>query len=94
MPRKIFCKFYSDDDSIDNNFEYEENTTVRNMLIDFLLKTNSKMEYSIEEITFMFNSTLINNAKYLDKPIKDVFKRSNNPKIKVIDSNNIIGGKL
>lgn len=90
---KLFCKFFSDDETINSNFEFDSNLTTRNMLVEFLRKTNSVLNYNIEDITFMYNSTLINNQKYLDRPIKEIFKRNNNPKIKVIDSNNIVGGR-
>ena len=89
----MFCKFHSDDGRIDKNLEFNENSTIRDVLVSFLEQTNSKINYNVEEISFMYNSILINSEKYLDRPIKVVFKRNNNPKIKVIDSNNIIGGK-
>ena len=63
------------------------------MLLDFLGKTNSKMTLDPKQITFLFAGRVINQENDLKKTVGEIFKKKNNIPIKVIDTNDVIGGK-
>ena len=57
-------------------FEYEDICTIKEMLEDFLRKTNSKKTLAPSDICFVYNSTILNTEKYINKRLKEVFKKN------------------
>ena len=89
----LFLKFKTTDEEINKqSFEYNSSMIVRDMLNDFLLKTNSKKTLSTNEIAFMFGTKIINNKNFIDQPLSSIFKSKKNVAINVRDMNDVIGG--
>ena len=67
-------------DIVKQIYEYDESMKIRDMLYDFLRKTNSIMTLEPEKIFFMFGAKILNSkeANCLDKDIKEVFKHKKN----------------
>ena len=74
-------------------FEFDETCTIKEMLIDFLRKTNSKIILDMAQISFMYGVKILNQEKFFNKKIKELFKVENKP-IKIIDANGIVGGNI
>ena len=74
-------------------FEFDETLTIKEMLLDFLKKTNSKMILDMNKISFMLGAKILNQNIYLNKALKEVFRDNNKP-IKIIDAEGIVGGKI
>ncbi len=76
------------------SFEYEESCTIKEILKGFLRQTHSKMTLNPEEITFIYQSRILNKEGYLNKTLKEVFKLNKNwvtiRFIDVIDTNEIV----
>ena len=84
-----------EDNEISNRiFRYEESCTIKEMLEDFLRQTNYKTTLNPEEITFIYQSRILNKEGYLNKTLKEVFKLNKNwvtiRFIDVIDPNEIV----
>ena len=84
-----------EDNEIRNRiFRYEESCTIKEMLEDFLRQTNYKTTLNPEEITFIYQSRILNKEGYLNKTLKEVFKLNKNwvtiRFIDVIDTNEIV----
>ena len=89
----VSIKFDTDQESINKQlFTFDSNITIKEMLNDFLKKTNSKIELQSEDIQFIYKGKILNTPNYLNRFVGDIFKL-NNHKVKVWDSKNIIGGK-
>ena len=74
------------------NFNYNSEITVKEMLLDFLFRTNSIMILNTNNIVFMYHSFILNNDRNLSRPLEEVLsKRDMKPKIKVLDAGNIKG---
>ena len=94
IPSKKVLKFQTSDEDINKKiFEFDTTLTIENMLLDFLGKTNSKMTLDPKQITFLFAGRVINQENDLKKTVGEIFKKKNNIPIKVIDTNDVIGGK-
>ena len=75
-------------------YEYDNSCTIRDMLTDFLQKTNSKITLDPGQITFMFGGILNRNDEILNRTVGEIFKNRNNVTVKVIDTENIVGGNI
>ena len=94
IPSKKVIKFQTSDEDINKKFfEFDTTLTIENMLLEFLGKTNSKMTLDPKQITFLFAGRVINQENDLKKTVGEIFKKKNNIPIKVIDTNDVIGGK-
>ena len=93
IPGKKVLKFQTSDEDINKKtFEFDTTMTVENMLLEFIGKTNSKMTSDPKQITFLFAGRVINQENDLKKTVGEIFKKKNNIPIKVIDTNDVIGG--
>ena len=94
IPTKKILKFQTSDEDINKRtFEFLSNLTIETMLREFLSKTNSKNTLDTKQITFLYAGRVINQENDLKKTIGEIFKKKNNIPIKVIDTNDVIGGK-
>ena len=75
-------------------YEYDNSCTIRDMLTDFLQKNNSKITLDPGKITFMFGGILNRNDEILNRTVGEIFKNRNNVTVKVIDTENIVGGNI
>ena len=92
---KVRIKFDTEVESINNQlFEFEPHLKIRDMLKIFLSKTQSRNELSLSLIEFVYNGKILNSPLFLDKYIKDIFRFNNNSKVRVIDTQKIIGGNM
>ena len=92
-PSKKILKFQTSDEDINKKtFEFMSNITIKDMLLNFLSQTKSKMTLDTKEITFLFAGRVLNQENDLKKTIAEIFKKKNNIPIKVIDTNDVIGG--
>ena len=93
IPTKKILKFQTSDEDINKRtFEFLSNLTIETMLREFLSKTNSKDTLDTKQITFLYAGRVINQENDLKKTIGEIFKKKNNIPIKVIDTNDVIGG--
>ena len=78
-------QFITDYEDINKElFDYDGNLTIKEMLLDFLSKTNSKLTLKINEIYFMYYSKIINSDENkLSKTISILFKNKRINKIRV-----------
>ena len=91
MP-KIRIKFDTDIEEINRQiFEFESYYSIRQVLQSFLNKTKSKNNINLDKIQFIYKGKLLNSPQFLDQKASEMFKFQNH-KIKVWDSENIIGG--
>ena len=88
-PSKIFIIFECEEGEIINLF-LNKNISVKEMLSQFISKSNSINTYEPYKVYFLFNSIILNNSMYLKKCLKDM-KLKNNSIIKVITTGHIIG---
>ena len=89
---KIRIKFDTDIEDINKQiFEFESYYSIREILQSFLNQTNSKNDINSEKIQFIYKGKILNSSQFLDQKASDMF-RFQNHKIKVWDSENIIGG--
>ena len=72
--------------------EFDSKITVREMLESFLVATKSNIILSPSEITFFCGPNILNDPKFIDKKLENIFKRGRITPIKVNDILNIIGG--
>lgn len=95
MPKKGVKFQHNNNAEIGNKiYEYDNSCTIRDMLIDFLQKTNSKITLDPGQITFMFGGILNRNEEILNRTVGEIFKNRNNVTVKVIDTANIVGGNI
>ena len=86
-------KFKTTDEDINRRtFNYNVSCTIKDMLLNFLRETNSKMVLKPNEISFLYKALLINKSDILNKKVGEIFRHKQNVAINVIDTNNIIGG--
>ena len=71
---------------------FSENTIIRDVLTQYLKKTNLSLDLSPENCSFLYNSKLLNMEHNLTKNLKNLRIR-NGSKIRVIDQSCIIGGR-
>ena len=91
MPKINILFIYNEGFGIQEKlFEYEDICTIKEMLEDFLRKTNSKKTLAPSDICFIYNAKILNNERFLNKRLKEVFKESLN-RIIVKDYCDIIG---
>ena len=89
---KIRIKFDTDIEEINKQiFEFESYYSIREVLQSFLNKTKSKNDLSLERIQFIYKGKILNSPQFLNQKANEIF-RFQNHKIKVWDSENIIGG--
>ena len=86
-------KHEKDDDIGKKIYEYEDSWTIRQMLLDFLQKTHSKMTLDTDKICFVYGG-ILNSEKLLNKTVKEVFKSANNVAILVKDTGDVVGGYI
>ena len=55
-------------------YDYENTCTIKEMLEDFLRKTDSKMTLAPSDICFIYNAKILNNERFLNKRLHEVFK--------------------
>ena len=94
MSKKYYIKFKreGEDPSSLKIYDYDESITIRDMLTDFLRKTNSVNTLDPTKITFMSKTILNNRKEILDKPLGKHFKNLLNVMITIIDNGGIVGG--
>ena len=89
---KIRIKFDTDIEEINKQiFEFESYYSIREVLKSFLKKTKSKTDMNFEKIQFIYKGKILNSPQFLEQKASEIF-RFQNHKIKVWDSENIIGG--
>ena len=66
-------------------FEYDGNLTIKEMLLDFLSKTNSRLTLDINEINFINRGNMLNSKDRLSKNISKIFRMKMNI-IKVVEA--------
>ena len=94
MPKKCLRFRHEKDADIANKvYEYEDSLTINEMLLDFLKQTNSKMTLDTDKICFVFGG-ILNTPRFLNRTIKEVFKKQNNVAILVKDPGDIVGGDI
>jgi len=71
-------------------FEFDKTLTIKEMLLDFLKKTNSKMILDVKKTYFMHKSKILNQENYLNKILKEEFKKDNDL-VQITDCDNIVG---
>ena len=54
-------------------FFYDTSLTIKEMLLDFLDKTNSKKILNPDDISFLFKSIIINKKDSINKKVGDIF---------------------
>ena len=83
-----YIKFITDYKDININcFEYDGNLTIREMLLDFLCKTNSELILDDTKIIFVYTYKIINKKDILYKTISNIFRGNAwNIPIKVIET--------
>ena len=95
MPtKKLRFQHETNADIVKQIYEYDESMKIRDMLYDFLDKTNSIKTLKPEKIFFLFGANILNSNEpnYLDMEIKEVFKHKNNALVKVFDPGKVVGG--
>lgn len=92
----VHINFIIENKEIKSDFDFKKSNTAREVIITFLRETNSIMNYKVDAITFMTNAMVLNSDKNLDKPLSKLIKKSvlkeGNIRIKVFETENIIGG--
>ena len=90
--KKKYIRFVTNDMNINNRiFEYNITCRIKDMLYDFLRRTNSQPIIDQEQISFVYKAKILNKQDILNKTIGEVFRNGgNNIIIHVWDSNNII----
>ena len=89
---KKYIRFVTNDMNIYNRiFEYNITCRIKDMLYDFLRRTNSQPIIDQEHISFLYKGKILNKQDILNKTVGEVFRNEgNNFRIRVLDSNNII----
>ena len=72
-------------------FEFNKKMTVREMLNNFLDKTNSVKTLDLKKLMFFHGTILLNSPKFIDKSIENIFGRGKII-IQIKDRGNYIGG--
>ena len=65
-------------------YEYDGNLTIKEMLLDFLSKTNSRLTLDINEINFINRGNILNRKDRLSKNISKIFG------MKVVDTIRVV----
>lgn len=73
------------------NFSFKKTSTIKEMLEDFLKRTNSVVTLERNKIIFSFRNKVLNSKPYENQMIQNIFGRGN-VTVKIIDKNKIIGG--
>ena len=74
-------------------FEFNKEYTIKEMLLQYLRDTNSRMILDPNKIMFMYGGKILNHEKFFNKKIKELFKH-NNIQIQITDTGGIIGGNI
>ena len=92
----VNLKFNIQDYDIDKKiFRYDDSLTFESMLTQFLIDTNSKRDLSIDHISFLCQSKVLNAPDNLPKLISSFFKTKNKTYIIAVKwTNDIIGGNI
>ena len=94
MPGTIFFKFHTGENDKDRNITFSKDSTIEQLLLEFLRQTNSVMTLEESKIVFMNKSRIMNKPDNLQKKISSHFNNSVKMiEIKVIDTANILGGE-
>ncbi len=89
---QIRIKFINESECIKPvDFIFPRTTKIEDALIQFLQKTNSIIDLSVEKTTFFFKGKILNKSHYLQKSLSEIFKFENNI-VKVMDNGSVIGG--
>ena len=87
----LLAKFSYNSDR--KNIIFDRSITIDSMLKSFLNEIHLKPCCDREYITFMYNAMVLNHPNNLNKTLSEVFKNCNYVSIKVIEPNNVRGGK-
>ena len=83
MPRYYIC--FIDWENNENRlfFEYDETIIIRNMLNHFLIQTNHVMTLEKKNIMFLYSAKILNDDRYLNRTVGQIFKNKINVSIRV-----------
>ena len=91
----IFFKFHTDENDKNRVITFSRESTIEELLMDFLRKTNSKMTLDQDKIVFMNKAKIMNKPENLKKKIGAYFNNSVKMiEIKVLDTKNVLGGNF
>ena len=76
----------------DKHYNFHKKTTVKQMITEFLQKTNSIVTFDSKKIRFFYNCVLLSNN--YEQNIENIFGKLINVRIEVKDLGNIIGGSI
>ena len=91
MKEIVLIFYYEDEEEL--KMIVPETTTVKEALINFLNDKNLANDLSLEKISFLWGSRILNRPQNLDKSLIQIFKTNNGnfKKIIVKDTSYIIG---
>ena len=91
----IFFKFHTDENDKDKDITFSKESTIEELLMEFLKQTNSVMTLDQDKIVFMNKAKIMNKPDNLKKKIGSYFNNSvKMVEIKVLDTGNVLGGEI
>ena len=92
MPNYYICFIDWENNEKRLFFEYDETCTIQNMLYYYLRQINHEMTLEKMRITFLYSGKILNDDRYLNKTVRQIFKSKINVsiRVKINESNHIV----
>ena len=93
MSNNILFKFTTDEPDKNRDIYFSKESTIEELLLDFLRETNSIQTLATNKIIFWNKSQFLNDPKNLKKRIDSYYNSSlKNITVRVTDTGKILGG--